>query len=1124
MAPNRSNGLPDGFNELSIAANFDRATFARGRTYFNEGRVTKCQVDEDGRIHGVVKGSSGQAYGQIIVVSLGRSGFSITSKCSCPVGVNCKHVVAVLLSYISSDKSRADNENEFSLVAESTSRRDERVEAWLHSLAEVLAPDEYPPGIDQRLYYVLSNTSSSGPHRTLVDLVSAKILKDGAVGKGARLGFSGYRTGGLPKFVLPSDSRLIARLERGLPHDRFDQFLYRMEAPGSGALLPPLLASGRCRWESAGGPVLFEGNPRNVEIKWVDRPSGAQAIQIDVPDGIVLTSSPLWYVDPMTGECGPAETGIPEHVFQSLIQAPEVRPEVAERTRSALEKLLPDRPDILPTPRKAPIRRKVQPVPHLYVKRAECAYEPHTYYRRDVTKRLLPVARLEFDYAGQKVRADAEASEIRVLEGADTVIMPRQTTFEHAATNWLGEWGWASGRNVYGWKLPRGWGSDYVMPSDPSADTPWSVSQRYYAFLRAVPTLREKGWQVTVEDGFEVANVDETDWQIEAKAEGNDWFGLELGVLVDGVRIPLLPVLVQAIRTLMGSGRVRNLADAPDDMEIYHEMPGGKILVLPVSRIRPLVNALAELFGPMHEWPEDLKVSIAQASEVQMLDDAAAAAGLSLKAPDRLRELWQRLETFDQIGSVTPPLGLKGELRPYQAHGLAWLQFLREFGFSGILADDMGLGKTIQTLSHVLKEKEEGRLDRPVLIVAPTSTLPNWRQEAEKFAPSLRTLVLHGSGRSANFPAIWESDLVVTSFPLMVRDKEVLTAREFHIVVLDEAQNIKNPSTAAAKVAASLKARHRICLSGTPVENNLDELWSLFHFLMPGFLGGITQFRRRYRTPIEVQGDAEAKKRLARTTKPFILRRTKEQVATELPDKTEIIETIELDGPQRDLYESLRLAMDKRLRDLISSQGFERSQIQILEALLKLRQACCDPRLVKLETAKSVKGSAKLERLMEMLVEFRESGRRVLIFSQFTSMLDLIEEALHKEGMEWVRISGETKDRETPVRRFQAGEVPIFLISLKAGGTGLNLTAADTVIHYDPWWNPAVERQATDRAHRIGQTKAVFVFKLVAEGTVEEKILELQERKAGLAAAILGDDPDPIKSLTADDLKWIFEQ
>ena len=484
--------------------------------------------------------------------------------------------------------------------------------------------------------------------------------------------------------------------------------------------------------------------------------------------------------------------------------------------------------------------------------------------------------------------------------------------------------------------------------------------------------------------------------------------------------------------------------------------------------------------------------------------------------------LADKLAAAQGVTRIESPAALGLELRPYQEEGLAWLQFLREQQLSGILADDMGLGKTAQALAHLLLEKEAGRLDRPALIVLPTSLIFNWKNEAARFAPSLSILSLHGAERKARFAEIPEHDVVLTTYPLLWRDAQELTRYSYHLLILDEAQTVKNARSQGAEVVRRIDARHRLCLTGTPLENHLGELWSQFDFLLPGFLGSSNAFARYWRTPIEKQGDWQRRDLLARRIRPFILRRKKEEVARELPPKTIIVRKVELAGGQRDLYETIRVAMDSLVREEVASKGFGRSQIVILDALLKLRQVCCDPRLVKAAAAQRAKERAKLDLLMTMLPEQVDEGRRILLFSQFTSMLALIEAELKHAGLDYVILTGDTEDRETPVRRFQAGEVPIFLVSLKAGGVGLNLTAADTVIHYDPWWNPAVENQATDRAHRLGQDKPVFVYKLIIAGSIEEKILALQERKAELAAGILSADSNVDLKFGEDDLAALF--
>ena len=455
------------------------------------------------------------------------------------------------------------------------------------------------------------------------------------------------------------------------------------------------------------------------------------------------------------------------------------------------------------------------------------------------------------------------------------------------------------------------------------------------------------------------------------------------------------------------------------------------------------------------------------------------------------------------------PTTLRADLRGYQKEGYRWLQFLASQGLHGILADDMGLGKTLQTLTHLAAEHAK-RPGKPSLIVAPTSVVPNWYAEANRFVPELKILTLHGPNRHDEFDAIPDADIVLTSYPLLGRDIDELASHQWHVVVLDEAQHIKNPKSINARSACKLKAAQRICLSGTPMENHLGELWSLMRFLMPGFLGDEKTFNTRFRKPIESEHSSDTQQALNRRVAPLILRRTKDQVASELPPKTELIHHIDLNEDQTRLYESIRASMDKRVRDAISEKGLGRSHIIALDALMKLRQICCHPMLLKGNTLPAP--SAKLDFLTEeLLPTLLEEGRRILLFSQFTSMLALIQEHLERAKIPFLKLTGQTKNRGEMVETFQKGNVPIFLISLKAGGTGLNLTAADTIIHYDPWWNPAAENQATDRAHRIGQTKPVFVHKLICQGSIEDRILDLQKHKSDLVESLLSAETSQLK-------------
>ena len=467
---------------------------------------------------------------------------------------------------------------------------------------------------------------------------------------------------------------------------------------------------------------------------------------------------------------------------------------------------------------------------------------------------------------------------------------------------------------------------------------------------------------------------------------------------------------------------------------------------------------------------------------------------------DRLRPL---LDGFTGIPAVAPSAGFVGELRPYQQSGLDWLAFCRNAGLGCVLADDMGLGKTIQALAAI-----EGK----TLVVSPTSVLFNWLAETRKFRPDLRIATYHGARRTLDTSA----DVIFTSYPILRNDTDVLAGVAWDIVILDESQTIKNPDSQVARAAYKLKAKWRVTLSGTPIENRLDELWSQLHFTNPGLLGGRTDFADRWAEPISA-GDAGAAARLRERIRPFVLRRMKSEVARELPPRTDAVMYVELDDAERVTYDAIRAATQREIVALLAAGG---GVMAALEALLRLRQAACHTALLPtgIRGGTAPSSSSKLERLLIALQDASADGHRALVFSQWTSLLDLIEPHLEAAGIAFVRLDGNTVDRAGVVGQFQAeGGPPVMLLSLKAGGTGLNLTAADHVFLVDPGWNPAVEDQAADRAHRIGQDKPVMVYRMVAKDTVEERILELQARKRALADAALS-DAGGAAAITRDDL------
>jgi superfamily II DNA or RNA helicase len=671
-----------------------------------------------------------------------------------------------------------------------------------------------------------------------------------------------------------------------------------------------------------------------------------------------------------------------------------------------------------------------------------------------------------------------------------------------------------------------------------------------------IPQLQAQGWSVVVQPGFAHESVPVQRWKLVVSPDTGEVLGkeldsplvkpergvdklhlparegawlLSLGIEIDGQTLDLAPLLADLLRR---DARWLNAAQfaAIDDLAIVSlRAPGGKRIDAPAAPLKAIIGAMVDLLTDPLRQPHQGLLRLG-AWEARRLDALRASLlethrvgahnTWQLEGDLGLASLAQRLKALGAPQAVAAPAGLQVQLRPYQLEGLAWLQYLRRHSLGGILADDMGLGKTAQALAHVLTEKHAGRLDRPVLVVVPTSLIFNWQLEAQRMAPGLRLLTLQGPQRAALFDQMPDHDLVLTTYPLLWRDAEALAAQPFHLVILDEAQMVKNAGSRSARALRRLQTRHSLCLTGTPMENHLGELWAQFDWLMPGFLGDARHFAAHWRKPIEENGETLRAALLAQRVRPFILRRRKQDVASELPPRTEVIQRVQLQGQQRELYESVRVAADVQVRRVLQRQSFNGAQISILDALLKLRQVCCDPYLVKGSQHGPSMSRAKLELLADLLPTLVEEGRRVLVFSQFTELLALIAEQLQALKLPFLSLTGQTptQARGKVVQRFQALEVPVLLLSLKAGGIGLNLTAADTVIHMDPWWNPAVEEQATARAHRIGQDRPVFVYKLVVQGSIEERMLELQARKLALANSVLGHDNEGTLKFDAADL------
>ncbi len=1136
------------FSTQSLHQSIDRATWDRGLSLYLKQKVLYLDIEPSGdqwHLEADVQGSQREPYEVNIEMAMRADGQveNWESDCTCPVAYKCKHAVAVMLKAAqqglrlmpanvaanwsptapTAEQVEADRQ---AAIAREAERARQEAEApllrWLQQLDRASGalpdPDKEPnleyPGLPRRqqphaefYLYLLSvhRSGRSGPRLQLNVQTSYKKIN----GDWAKTRLIKSRPDvGSPVFDTASElDHQVLQLVRAMPAGEVAHYYYSyyfndtVMLDGRAGLLLLEQAASTGRLLLAGergsvGKVIRLGSPQELQWQWVESvqpttgvPSWSLQARLASASACICLNQPPLYFDPEQGCCGlVTAAGLESAQLDVLLQAPAINPEVLKTHQLALLQRLgnvPAPPLLEPVPK----LEGLAPSACLWVKRVAAVNAP--------SQSLLQL-QLTFDYAGHRGWWVGQGSTVLVDSEAGRVLLDRDVVAELEAVAELTGLGLCSDE--------RG---TFSLPGRASQQLWFEWAEQDFA------VFRQAGFIVTLDPSLHqwIRHADVLDVKLaapdadaDADADGtaelsSPWFDLSLGMEINGVRqniLPWLPALIaeaaaSPLDAVTGLPIIAPFIFLPDN-----DAQG--FVRLPTESLKPWLAALLELVGDRsHNFnAEHLRLSRFDALRAS----AALGEGAVWEGMQALRKMVRQLSGQAQLPAVAMPASVNAELRPYQQLGLNWLQFLRHYALGGILADDMGLGKTLQTLVHIQVEKDAGRLKRPALIVAPVSLLGNWQREAARFCPDLRCLVLHGKERHELAESLHDHDIVITPYSLLERDRERWLKVKWHLVVLDEAQNIKNASTQAAQVASLLDAGQRLCLSGTPMENHLGEIWSLFHFLMPGFLGSQKKFQELFRGPIEKQANSERLQQLRARITPFMLRRTKALVASELPPKIETVMRVELLGKQADLYETIRLGMEKSVREALDNKGLAKSQITILDALLKLRQVCCDPHLVALTAAKKVNTSAKLERLMEMLPEMLSEGRRILLFSQFTSMLALIEVELEKLSIPWVKLTGQSQKRDALIERFTSGAVPLFLISLKAGGTGLNLPQADTVIHYDPWWNPAVENQATDRAHRIGQTQSVWVVKLVAQGTIEERILALQERKAALAQSM----------------------
>lgn len=1036
---------------------FSPAVLAQAEVYQKEQYVLYARFSE-GLIKARVKGQEGQLYD--IYLDL-HAWPAKPAQCSCPVRVNCKHVAATLLEL----KIREEQGQGLSFSNTSSN--------WLKNVfIEEKKKEAALPA--KTLLYLLNFQEVDNQFVLTVTIALAKRLKSGNLG--AREIIHTFHKA--HKFFNLEDKAIAGSLIfTENYYDWFNNFTINQSE-----VLENILRTKRAYWHDDPAIPLIQGDAQPAELEWKLDVLGKQYLHLYLAPGLYsFFLDKAWYFSAESHTFGYLDTPYDMEQLQLFLNAPPLESQEVGQVAESLEKMYPG----LAPPKKFKqiIRHADKPVPILTIDAI-------------LVEEGLDYKEFHFDYdvffQYDQVRLPASLqSDIGVFADDDVLIeMVRNEKLEKKALNLI--------QRMH---FPLFGGEEEAL----------------FVMEENFPVLEKAGWKIECEHPLfaKVLDAETVEWFSQTE-EKEGFFDYQLGIIIDGQEVNIVSLVAEVLT----SYKANTLNNMSDEEEISLLLPNKQRLKIKFERLRPLIQFLLQ-YESKWEDKENLRLNRYQFLLMQETEQALKASASRWQGGEQLRHQLKQFITGENIPTAPIPAGLKTTLRDYQQQGLNWLQLLRQTQFGGILADDMGLGKTIQTLAHLQLEKEEGRLTAPSLIVAPTSLMGNWLEEAKRFTPELKVLIFHGNTRHQD---PFESyDVIISTYGLIQRDKTIFLEHTFYYLILDEAQTIKNARAKTTLIIQQLKATHRLCLSGTPLENHLGELWSLFNFIMPGLLGDTRQFKQFFKIPIEKEHNIVCQKRLAQRIKPFMLRRTKNQVATELPGKTEIMHSIILSGTQRDLYEAIRLSMEKKVREAISRLGLNKSQIILLDALLKLRQICCDPRLLSIPEAAIAHGnSAKLEACMELLQNLIQENRRILVFSQFTSMLDLLEKELQAHHYSYLKLTGQTLNRQQLVNQFQEGNTSVFLISLKAGGTGLNLTRADTVIHYDPWWNPAVEDQATGRSYRIGQENPVFVYKLITSGTVEEAILALQEKKRALFDGILTDNLSQVQGITENDITQFF--
>jgi superfamily II DNA or RNA helicase len=1072
---------------VSLSAQLERDFSAisrkRGQNYFREGRVRIIQGSAD-NVEAEVRGSFDR-----YSVDLEWDGDELSTWCDCPAFDSgpCKHIWATILAAdqkgymsavegITGKRIRMDDHPPLPVPSKPPAKPE-----WLQQIEVVASkslasenPADVWPG-RRRLFYVVDVNASRSAGSVVLRLYSRDRKADGSWTQAT---VPTLRRSHIPNLPEALDREILGALAGGVEHYGWGGGYTTGTVPGSmevgetlaDRIVPVLVSTGRCflrEPESAAdlGPLAWDdGGPWEFALQMRQRErtgwevSGVLrrgAERMKLADAPLVTTKFVFTRERVAPLAGHSSFAWIEQFRKSGAI------QAPERDGEAMLATLLCAPGAPPLehPEELPYEHvTVPPRPALRIKPGDAS-------ARGAKLR----GELLFDYAGRLIESNDRSAGF--YEGDSHRFLRRDAAAEKAAKNTLEELGMR-----YAWS--------YYNP-----DPAWEIAPT--KLPRIVRALVEGGWHIEAE-GKVFRRPGEFKMAV---SSGVDWFELH-GDVEYGETKARLPQLLEAVRR--GEKMVR--------------LDDGTYGLLPeewLSRIGALVGMGSA---------EDGHVRFRR-NQAGLLD-ALLAAVPETSCDEVFVRVRDELRSFQGVEAAPQPPGFVGQLRDYQREGLGWIEFLRRFSFGGCLADDMGVGKTAQVLALFETRRAlraAGEAVPPSLVVVPRSLVFNWKQEAERFTPHLRVLDYTGAERNGDDFSAY--DAVLTTYGTLRRDILRLKELDFDYIVLDEAQAIKNAGTESAKAARLLRGAHRLALSGTPVENHLGELWSLFEFLNPGMLGSASIFKLA--GGVGRNPDEETRRLLAHGLRPFILRRTKEQVARELPTKTEQTIYCELKPTQRKLYNELRQHYRDSLLKRVEKDGLAKSKIQVLEALLRLRQAACHPGL--LDQRRTGEPSAKLDTLLAQIAEVTEEGHKALVFSQFTSLLAIVRERLDSQHVPYEYLDGQTRDRQAPVERFQNDpECRLFLISLKAGGLGLNLTAAEYVFLLDPWWNPAVEAQAVDRAHRIGQTRQVFAYRLIARDTVEEKVLELQKTKRDLAAAIIGEDNSLIRNLKREDLELLL--